>query len=579
MSSDNTEHAVSSDNTEHAVTSDNTEHAVTSDHTEYAVSSDNTEHAGRTVAQLTVEALRLAGVDTLYCIPGVQNDEFFDALVDAPDIRPIVCRHEQGTSYMALGHAQVTGEVSACAVVPGPGMLNAAAGLSCGDWAGGRILAVVGAIPEAVKGLGRGVLHEMTDPTAILAQVTEHAAHVGGGATAVATMQTALDTLVGGSPRPVSLEVPVDVWGQAVDGPLQPPHAEPVIADDTSIERAAAAIAAAERPLVVVGGGAQNAAAEVRALADLLQAPTFTRRQGHGVMDCRDPLWVPLTAGREFWRDADCVVAIGTRLEFPMHWGHDEAMTFVSINIDERHLDLYDLDPIALHGDAAPTLRRLLDALPLEPRASRAAEAAAARAAFDDATAHLEPQRSLLDAVRSALPDDGIVVEDVTQLGFAAHLMFEFRHPRSFLTTGTVGALGAGVAHAIGAQVGAGDRNVLGLVGDGGFGFTAMELATAAQHDVPVTILLHENGAYGNVKRIQTNRFGPDRTIASTLENPDFEAFGRSFGIDTRRADGPEALETALRDAFDHDGPSLVITRTGDVPDPWPFLRMARVRG
>ena len=227
----------------------------------------------------------------------------------------------------------------------------------------------------------------------------------------------------------------------------------------------------------------------------------------------------------------------------------------------------------------SPTLRRLIDALPLEPRASRAAEAAAARAAFDDATAHLEPQRSLLEAIRAALPDDGIVVEDVTQLGFAAHLMFEFRHPRTFLTTGAVGALGAGVAHAIGAQVGAGDRKVLGIVGDGGFGFTAMELATAVQHDIGVTILLHENGAYGNVKRIQTNRFGPDRTIASDLVNPDFEAFGRSFGVHTERADGAEAVHDALVRAFAHDGPSLVITRTGDVPDPWPFLRMGPVRG
>lgn len=532
-----------------------------------------------TVARLTVDALRLAGVDTLYCIPGVQNDEFFDALVDAPDIRPIVCRHEQGASYMALGHSQVTGGVSACAVVPGPGMLNAAAGLSCGDWAGGRILAVVGAVPHGLKGRGFGVLHEMADPTAILDQVTCHTTYVGDGAAAVDGVQAALDALVGGAARPVSIEVPVDVWGHEVDGPLESPHAETLVADERSIARAVDVLSRAERPLMVVGGGAQDAAAEVRALAEILQSPTFTRRQGHGVMDRRDPLWVPLTAGRELWRDADVVVAVGTRLEFPMHWGHDERLTVISVNIDDADLDRHELGAVGLHGDAGPTLRRLIDALPLEPRASRAAEAAAVRAAFDDATAHLEPQRSLLEAIRRALPDDGVIVEDVTQLGFAAHLMFEFRHPRTFLTTGVVGALGAGVAHAIGAQLGAGDRKVLGIVGDGGFGFTAMELATAAQHDIPVTILLHENGAYGNVKRIQTNRFGAERTIASDLVNPDFDAFGRSFGIHTERADGPEALERALGRAFDHDGPSLVITRTGDVPDPWPFLRMGPVRG
>ena len=128
-------------------------------------------------------------------------------------------------------------------------------------------------------------------------------------------------------------------------------------------------------------------------------------------------------------------------------------------------------------------------------------------------------------------------------------------------------------------QVAAPDRPVLGLVGDGGFLFTATELATAAQYNIPVTILVHDNASYGNVKRMQQDKFGPDRTIASDLVNPDFIAFGDSFGLHTQRADSAEELKQALQAAFAHDGPSLIVAKTGEVPNPLPFMVMPRNRG
>jgi acetolactate synthase-1/2/3 large subunit len=137
-------------------------------------------------------------------------------------------------------------------------------------------------------------------------------------------------------------------------------------------------------------------------------------------------------------------------------------------------------------------------------------------------------------------------------------------HPRSFLTTGVAGTLGACVAQAIGAQP-ATDRKVLGIVGDGGFLFSAAELASAVQHHIPLTIQLHDNGAYGNVKGIPEHRFGTDRVIASTLVNPDFVAFGQSFGIDSRRVHTPSELCAGLAEALAHAGPSLVVRSTGDI--------------
>ena len=352
--------------------------------------------------------------------------------------------------------------------------------------------------------------------------------------------------------------------------------------DPDQISAAGAALAKAERPLIVVGGGAHDAGVEITALAEMLQAPVTTRRQGHGVVDSRHELYVPLTVGREFWRDADVVVAIGTRLEFPLHWGTDDDLTIIQVNIDQTELDRRNLGVLGVHGDSAKAVNALMGAIaPQNKSRTGVRELVAERRAHFNATVavELEPQRLQLEAIRDVLPDDGVMVEDVTQIGFAAHLMFEFRHPRSFLTTSTAGSLGAGVAHAIGAQAALPGRNVLGIVGDGGFLFSATELATAAQHNIPVTIIVYDNSSYGNVKRIQQLRFGPDRTIASDLQNPDFVKFGESFGIHTQRADDAEALRPALAEAFAHDGPSLIVAKMGDVPNPWPYLRMTPVRG
>ena len=175
----------------------------------------------RTVAQHVVDGLRLAGIDTLYCLPGVQNDDFFNALVDAPDITPIVTRHEQGAAYMAMGAAQVTGRPAACSVVPGPGLLNASAALSSAYWSNARVLAVVGEIATTVKGRGFGVLHELPDQHVVLEQVTKHATLIGDPATAVAGVQGALDAVASGRPRPVSIEIPVDPWTSPAAGAIR----------------------------------------------------------------------------------------------------------------------------------------------------------------------------------------------------------------------------------------------------------------------------------------------------------------------------------------------------------------------
>ena len=531
-----------------------------------------------TVADLAVGAIRSLGVDTLFCLPGVQNDDFFDALVDARDIRPIVTRHEQGAAYMALGAAQVTGRPAALCVVPGPGMLNAAAGLTSAYWGNARVLALIGAVPSVWRGRGTGILHDLPDPAAVLRQLTKHTHYVSGGVDAVGVWQQAIDELVSGVPRPVAVEVPVDVWSQPADGRLEAPRASTATIDTDRIEEAARLLGQARRPLIMVGGGAQDASEPVRELAEALEAPVFARHMGLGVLDSRHRLHAYLTMGRELWPSSDVVVGIGTRMEFPnVEWGVRDQQQIVQINLDAAELDRYGTGTVGVQGDAAEACRLLVDALGRHNRRrDRTGELAELRARHFERIAYLEPQLSYLRAIRSVMPDDGITVEDVTQVAFVAHIAYEHRRPRTYLATGGAGTLGAGVAHGIGAAAAAPDRAQLTIVGDGGMLFTATELATAVQHGINTTVLLFDNGAYGNVQRLQRQRFGPDRTIASTLRNPDWIAFGESFGVRTERAGSPETLPAVLEASLAHSGPSMVVVDITDEPDPWPLLRVRR---
>lgn len=523
--------------------------------------------------------MRATGIRQLFCLPGVQNDPFFDAVVDARDwLEVIVTRHEQGCAYLAMGAAQATGRPTAMCVVPGPGLLNAAAGLSSACGGGARVLAIVGQIHSSLLGRGFRVLHELDDQPVVLAQVTKHAAIVRDAEHAAHQIQQAFDALVSGTPRPVAIEVPADLWTKQAPGTVGAGvRAMPSI-DKAAVDAAADKIRAAANPLIWVGTGAQDAASSVRQLADLLQAPVSTRRMGHGVMDETDPLFVPLGLAHNMWADVDLVIGIGSRIEFPLlQWGTG-GLDLIQINTDAAELDRHGIGALGIHGDAAEVVPMLLDRLGDLQRADRRAELESRRRQFFGDIAHLEPQLSYLAAIRDALPDDAIIVEDVTQLTFVAHFAYQFRQPRTFLSTGFAGTLGSGTAVGIGAKAGAPERTVVTITGDGGFLFTATELASAVQHRINAITIVVNDGAYGNVRRIQQERFGPERTIASTLVNPDIVAFAESFGCLGLRADDAHALGDALKTAIAHDGPVVIEVPIGEVPSPWPFIVMPRVR-
>jgi acetolactate synthase-1/2/3 large subunit len=537
-----------------------------------------------TTAEATVAALIAHGLDTLYALPGVHNDALFDALFMAADrVRTVHTRHEQGAAYMALGAALATGRLQAYSVVPGPGLLNSSAALLTAYGTNAPVLALIGHLPQAAIGRMLGHLHEIRDQAGIIERLVDFYARIHSAAEAPALVADAIASMRAGRPGPAALECAIDVWGVSGPAPtIARPEPVAMPLDEDAIRAAAKRLGAAASPLIVAGGGAQDAAAEVAELSRLIEAPVLAFRRGRGVLDGRDPMSVTLPLGHELWGEADAVVGVGTHLHIPMNqWGLDEDLAVIRIDADPEEPARLRPPAVALIGDARPILRRLIDLVPQynAARPSRHEEMSARQGKLKERLARLGPVIGFLNAIRAELPEDGILVEDVTQIVFAARVAYPVYRPRTYISPGYQDNLGWGFATALGAQDARRDVPVLSISGDGGFMFTANELATAIRHRIPLTAVVFADGAFGNVRRNQEERYG-NRLIASDLANPDFVRFAESFGAAAERARDPRELAAALSRAFKRrDGPTLIEVPVGPLPSPWEFIRLPRNRG
>jgi acetolactate synthase-1/2/3 large subunit len=537
----------------------------------------------QSTGEVVVASLIAHGMKTLYGLPGVHNDDFFDALHGASDKLQVVhTRHEQGAAYMALGAAIATGQPQAYSVVPGPGLLNSGAALLNAYSMNAPVLALIGQIPEHTIGKALGQLHEIRDQAGIISRLVDSYAHIKGPAHAGALVGKAFRAMTTGRRGPAALSCAMNVWGQRGDvTPATPLSAREKPISDDAIRKAAKILGKAKRILIVCGGGAQDASLEVTQLSGMLQAPVLGYRRGRGVLDSRDPLSVTLPLGRELWGEADAVLAVGTRLLNPMAvWGTDKNLKIVRVDSDPEEPARQRKPDVAIVNDAAPALRKLIDALGKtnQRRTSRRDEMQERQAKWRKRLEKLAPQLGYLAAIRAELPEDGIYVDEVTQVGFVARLAFPVYKPRTFLSPGFQDNLGWGYATALGVQHARPDVPVVSISGDGGFLYTSNELATAMRHRIPLVAIVFADGAFGNVRRIQQERYG-NRVIASDLHNPDFVKYAESFGVAAERATTPDALRAALKRALARREPSLIEVPVGPLPSPWEFIHMPRIRG
>ena len=537
-----------------------------------------------TGAEAIVKSLQQNGVDTIFGLPGGQLDHLFDAIYKTEGkIKLIHSRHEQGAAYMAFGYARSTGRLGVYTVVPGPGLLNTTAALCTAYACNAPVLCLTGQIPSAGIGTGRGYLHEIPDQLGLIQKLTKWAARIDHPTQAPDLVREAFKQLQTGRPRPVELEMAMDVMGQQSEVSLLPPESHTALAPDPEqIEQVAKQLCLAKSPIIVVGGGAQHASSEVLRMAEMLQAPVTFFRSGKGVIDERHYLSQSFPAGHRLWADADVVLAIGTRLKYQqMYWGLDKNLKILRIDIDPTEINRISKPEIGIVADARTALETLLPLVESHniPRPSRRKELNYLRTEFQDAFEDkIAPQMGYLRVIREELPEDGFFVDEVTQVGFASWYAFPTYHPRQFISAGYQGTLGYGYATALGVQAAHPDKKVIAIAGDGGFLFNVQELATAVQYGLGVVVIVFNDNKFGNVQRQQKEWFG-GRIIASDLHNPDFVQLAESFGLAGYRVQTPDELRPVLQSTLADSRPALIeVVVTEDMPSPWPFILTPRAR-
>ena len=528
-----------------------------------------------TAADLIVDGLRAHGVDTVFGLPGVQTYDLFDSLARTDgEIRVIGARHEQTVAYMAFGYAQATGRTGVYTVVPGPGVLNASAAMLSAYGASAPVLCLTSEIPRAYLGRGLGHLHEMPDQLATLRTLTKWSALVEHPAEVPEALATALREAAGGRPRPTSLAVPWDVLGLRAPAstPAPRPLPRPEV-DPSAIEAAAELLAGAKNPMIMVGSGALHAAAEVRALAEVLQSPVVPFRGGRGIVGDDHPLGFTCAAGFERWAETDVVIGIGSRMELSwFRWPEKPAgLRTILLDIDPRQATRLEAD-VFVHGDAADTTAALT-AVAGPQRTDRTAEFAGLKAEVAARFADVGPELEYLRAIRDVLPRDGFFVEEICQVGFASYFGFDVYEPRTFVTCGHQGTLGFGYPTALGVQAAFPGRPVVSVAGDGGFMFAAQEISTAVQYGLNVVAVVFDNGHYGNV-HLDQERLFEGRSLGGRLANPDFARLAETFGALGLTARTPDELRVALDKAFGSGRPAVINVpcELGKGASPWKYL-------
>lgn len=525
-----------------------------------------------TGGEAAVLSLHKLGVKTIFGLPGVQNDWFYNALYDHREkFRVIHTRHEQGAAYMGLGHALASDEPTVFNIVPGPGLLNATAAMSTAYALNAKLFCLTGQINSAAIGKDWGELHEINNQLDIIKGLTKWADRATSPADIPGLIEKGFRQMNAGRPRPVGLEIPMDVlaaketvaWGNMDVEPDSLPL------DEEAIENAAKKLGSAKQPMIFVGSGAQGASALVRQLAETLQAPVVGYRTGMGVVDARSYLSLHQPAAKELWAKADVVIAIGSNMRVPARkWIKTHQPDILRIDVDPTSHRKFFTPAVEITARAEDALPVLLDALDKHnaPRASREEELLEVKSAWANRVAVLEPQMTYLGIIREELGEDGIFVDELTQVGFASRIAYPVYNPRTYISTGYQGTLGYGFPTALGVKVARPDVPVISVTGDGGFMFSVQELATAVQHKIPLVVLLFNNNRYGNVQQMQVNNYG-GRVIATDLHNPDFCKMAESFGAMAIKANTPEEMRQAIRRGIANaDGPTVIEVPIGDMP-------------
>lgn len=511
-----------------------------------------------TLGEQLVKLLERYDVDHVFGIPGVHTAELYRGLTNSP-IRHVTPRHEQGASFAADGYARISGKPGVCLLITGPGLTNALTGIAQAYADSIPMLILSGVNARRELGHGNGRLHELPDQSALMSQVTAFSHSLTHVDDILPVLERAYAVFEGGRPRPVHIEIPLDLMGADAShltlparraAPIAPPHVHP--------DRGAAfadLCRAAERPIILAGGGARGAEGPLTRLAETLRAPVVTTTNARGLLGDEHPLAVnagaSLAAVRSLIAGADLTIAVGTELgqtdydvygTGPFRAGGK----LVRIDIDAQQLKRNAQADLEILSDAGSALADVLLRLPHDPKpnplAGRVAQVRA-EVARDVPPLFARISRSL-GAIWQAFPD-AVIVGDSTQPVYAGNDLLPIPASGRWFNSATgYGTLGYALPAAIGAKAAAPDRPVIAVAGDGGVQFTLTEMAMAAEAGLPVSLIVWDNACYLEISSHMTEiDVSP---IAVDLVSPDFAAIGAAYGWNVVRVTSQQDVTEAI---------------------------------
>jgi thiamine pyrophosphate-dependent acetolactate synthase large subunit-like protein len=530
-------------------------------------------------ATRVVEMLERLNVTLAFGLPGVHNLAIWKALAES-GIRLVGVRHEQTAVYAADGYARASGRLGVALVTTGPGAANTLGATGEAMASGSPVLIIATDIATSVRrdGVYRGTLHETRDQTAMFAPVTKAARRLDSEDEIATAVLEAGTTALAPQSGPVYLGIPTDLLRRAVASPRPETPTPPAPGDVSAadLDRAAELLAGAARPLIWAGGGAlrSGAGALVGKLAQKLAAPVITTYQSRGLLPPDHPCAVPGPVHAQevggLWDEADVVLAVGTDFDGVMtqNWLMPRPPTLIAVNVDATDASKNYSCDLVLEGDACAVLLQLMprtpdrDRLPeLERRLAAIASSVAAAVAEDD-----EQAAEFLAIMERVLPPETVVVADMCIPGYWLAGYRRVPLPRKLAYPMGWGTLGFGFPASLGAALRDEGPTVC-VCGDGGFLFACGELATIVEAEIPVTIVLVDDGGYGML-RFDQQQAG-EQPFGVDLVRPDFEALAHSFGLDATTIDSfGTKFEQELRRSIASDAAEVLVVRAALKPPP-----------
>jgi 5-guanidino-2-oxopentanoate decarboxylase len=517
-----------------------------------------------------MQLLRSYGVDTVFGMPGVHTLEAYRGLDDA-GIRHIGVRHEQGAGFMADGYARASGRPGVCLIISGPGVTNAATPIGQAYSDSQPMLVISSVAATGDLGMGRGRLHEITDQAKVTAPLTAFSAVANNPDQVHELVHRAFAQFASERPRPCHISIPLDVFKMPDSLDIER-RAAPRVAlpHPEAVEDAARLIAKARRPVIIAGGGSIGAAREVVALAEKIGAAVLPTIAAKGVIPDSNELALEATLERpttqEFLKTADLVIAVGTELAEPDVWLEgplEFGGPMIRIDLDPAVLARDYAPAVAIRADATATLVAINATLKNSGGGQgfrTGSDIAKLRAAERAKLTPLERKHvRVLEALRRAVPRNGMVFTDMTQIAYTGYCFYPAMDPKTWFFPVGYGTLGFALPAAIGGRLAAPDRPTVAMMGDGGFLFTMQELATAVEQKLPIAIVLWNNDSLAQIRDGMKARGIP--TIGVNQLNPDYVAVGKAFGCRTAQPDSLPAFEAALKEAFAADRPTVIEMR------------------